>query len=50
MAGYYRGLRTKIVQSMLAASLLFVCKEKITDATRAALLGRQHARRAAALA
>jgi hypothetical protein len=32
--GYYRGLRTKIVQSVVAAALLFVCKEKITELTR----------------
>lgn len=38
--GYYRGLRTKIVQSVLAAALLFVAKEKITDWTREVLLGR----------
>lgn len=38
--GYYRGMRTKIVQSVLAAALLFVCKEKITDATRDVLLVR----------
>ncbi len=36
--GYYKGLNSKIVQSVLAAALLFVCKEKITDVTRAALL------------
>jgi hypothetical protein len=34
LGGYYRGLRTKIVQSVLAAALLFVAKEKITDFTR----------------
>lgn len=30
LPGYYRGIRTKIVQSVLAAALLFVAKEKIT--------------------
>ena len=34
VAGYYRGLRTKVVQSVLAAALLFVAKEKITEAAR----------------
>ncbi|KAI3436859.1 hypothetical protein D9Q98_006269 [Chlorella vulgaris] len=34
LLGYYRGLRTKIVQSVVAAALLFVCKEKITELTR----------------
>jgi adenine nucleotide transporter 17 len=34
VGGYYKGMRTKIVQSVLAAALLFMCKEKITDATR----------------
>lgn len=38
MRGYYRGMKAKIVQSVLAASLLFVCKEKITDFTRELLL------------
>lgn len=33
-------MRTKIVQSVLAAALLFVCKEKITDATRDVLVVR----------
>jgi len=32
--GYYKGLRTKIAQSILATSLLLVCKEKITEFTR----------------
>lgn len=41
VGGYYRGMRTKIVQSVLAAALLFMCKEKITDFTRELLLGRQ---------
>ncbi|KAL4457944.1 hypothetical protein ABPG75_012809 [Micractinium tetrahymenae] len=44
--GYYRGMRTKIVQSVLAAALLFVCKEKITDLTRDVLQGRRAARKA----
>lgn len=34
VGGYYKGIRTKILQSVLAAALLFMCKEKITDATR----------------
>jgi adenine nucleotide transporter 17 len=37
--GYYRGVRPKLVQSVLAAALLFAAKEKISDATRAALAG-----------
>jgi len=41
LAGYYRGIKTKIVQSVLAAALLFMCKEKITDFTRDLLTGRQ---------
>lgn len=32
--GYYKGIKTKITQSILAASLLLVCKEKITEFTR----------------
>ncbi|KAI7843799.1 hypothetical protein COHA_002697 [Chlorella ohadii] len=36
--GYYRGLRTKVVQSVLAAALLFVAKEEITNCTRDVLL------------
>lgn len=39
MAGYFKGLNSKIVQSVLAAALLFVAKEKITDVTRALLAG-----------
>lgn len=39
--GYYRGLRTKIVQSVLAAALLFVAKEKISELTRDVLVGKQ---------
>lgn len=39
--GFYQGIKTKIVQSVLAASLLFMCKEKITDMTRDLLLLRQ---------
>ena len=31
LGGYYRGMRTKILQSVLAAALLFMCKEKITE-------------------
>eukprot|EP00887_Chlorella_sp_A99_P002640 scaffold6.g2640.t1 len=38
LGGYYKGMRTKIVQSVLAAALLFVAKEQITDFTRAVLL------------
>jgi hypothetical protein len=36
--GYFQGIRTKIVQSVLAAAILFMCKEKITEATRDLLL------------
>jgi hypothetical protein len=39
LPGYFQGIRTKIVQSVLAASLLFMCKEKITDLTRGVLAG-----------
>ncbi|KAL4426979.1 hypothetical protein ABPG77_009540 [Micractinium sp. CCAP 211/92] len=46
--GYYRGMRTKIVQSVLAAALLFVCKEKIADATRDVLLGQRAVRKVTA--
>lgn len=42
--GYYRGIRTKIVQSVLAAALLFMCKEKITEATRDLLMARSKKR------
>ena len=41
LGGYYKGIRTKIVQSVFAAALLFMCKEKITDFTRDLLLGRE---------
>jgi solute carrier family 25 (peroxisomal adenine nucleotide transporter), member 17 len=41
LSGYYRGIQTKIVQSVLAAALLFMCKEKTTDFTRDLLTGRQ---------
>lgn len=34
IGGFYRGLRTKIVQSVLAAALLFTCKAKFTDLAR----------------
>ncbi|GAB4820597.1 hypothetical protein N2152v2_007643 [Parachlorella kessleri] len=37
LAGYYKGLNSKIVQSVLAAAILFVCKEKITDFARTLL-------------
>lgn len=33
-----QGIRSKLVQSILAAALLFVAKEKITDFTRDVLL------------
>ncbi|KAL6767154.1 PXN1 [Auxenochlorella protothecoides x Auxenochlorella symbiontica] len=38
--GYYQGLRPKLVQSVLAAALLFMAKEEITAATRRLLLAR----------
>lgn len=41
VSGYYKGIRTKILQSVLAAALLFMCKEKITDFTRETLLPRR---------
>lgn len=34
LRGYYRGMSTKITQSILGAAILLVCKEKITDITR----------------
>lgn len=34
LGGYYRGMSTKITQSILGAAILLVCKEKITDITR----------------
>jgi len=34
LGGYYRGINTKITQSILGAALLLVCKEKITELTR----------------
>ncbi|PRW56204.1 peroxisomal nicotinamide adenine dinucleotide carrier [Chlorella sorokiniana] len=48
--GYYRGLRTKVVQSVLAAALLFVAKEEITNFTRDVLLagGRSRPRKVVA--
>lgn len=36
--GYYRGLRPKLIQSVLAAALLFVAKEEIVQFTRLLLL------------
>lgn len=41
VGGYYKGIRTKILQSVLAAALLFMCKEKITDFTRETLISRR---------
>lgn len=32
--GYYRGISTKITQSILGAAILLMCKEKITDITK----------------
>lgn len=34
LGGYYRGMSTKITQSILGAAILLVCKERITDITR----------------
>lgn len=39
-AGYYQGLRPKLVQSVLAAALLFMAKEEITAASRRLLRAR----------
>mmetsp|Transcript_22630 Transcript_22630/g.62812 ORF Transcript_22630/g.62812 Transcript_22630/m.62812 type:complete len:319 (+) Transcript_22630:175-1131(+) len=36
--GFYNGMRTKIVQSVLAAALLFLLKEKLTASVRGALI------------
>jgi adenine nucleotide transporter 17 len=35
--GFFHGLRTKIVQSILAAALLMAIKEELTNSTRALL-------------
>lgn len=35
--GFFHGLRTKIVQSILAAALLMAIKEELTSSTRALL-------------
>lgn len=40
VAGYYQGLQSKLVQSVLAAALLFMAKEEITTFTRRLLLRR----------
>ena len=37
LRGLYKGINTKMVQTVLAASLLMVLKEQIYDATHAAL-------------
>ena len=34
LGGYYRGMNTKITQSILGAAVLLVCKEKITEVTK----------------
>lgn len=34
IGGFYKGLRTKIVQSVLAAAVLFMVKEEIVKAVR----------------
>lgn len=41
VGGYFKGLRTKIVQSVLAAALLFVAKDEITLFTRRLLASRR---------
>jgi len=38
LPGFYSGMRTKIVQSILAAALLFMLKEKLTAGVKRALL------------
>ena len=38
LLGFFQGIKTKIVQSVLAAALLFMCKDKMSDATRKVLL------------
>ena len=35
--GFYTGIRTKILQSVLAAALMFLLKERLHDAAAAAL-------------
>jgi adenine nucleotide transporter 17 len=37
LSGLYRGLDTKVVQTVLAAAILFTTKEQVTAATRRAL-------------
>ena len=36
-AGLYRGIDSKLAQTVLAAAILFTTKEKLTAATRSAL-------------
>lgn len=37
MLGFYRGLRAKVVQSVLAAAILFAVREKLYALTQKAL-------------
>jgi hypothetical protein len=46
--GLYRGLDTKVVQTVLAAAILFTTKETVTGATRRALARLAAGRRAKA--
>ncbi len=46
--GLYRGLDTKVVQTVLAAAILFTTKETVTGATRHALARLAAGRRAKA--
>lgn len=39
LLGFYRGMHTKMVQSVLAAALLFLIKEEVTEATASVLRG-----------
>lgn len=34
LAGFYKGMRTKIVQSVVAAAVLFMIKEELVKAAR----------------
>ena len=43
IAGFYRGMGTKMAQSVFAASMLFLTKEELVKAARLVLLSRSRA-------
>lgn len=43
LLGFYKGMHTKMVQSVVAAALLFLIKEEVTEATSKILRGPRHA-------